>query len=322
MLGRSKKNIYPVGVDLNAEYLKIAQLGSDDNSLYLHAAAIQECPDDVEFGSSDWQRWVVGAAKKMFAGGGFSGKGVIASIPSENVFIEQIKVSCDQAVDFEKAVHEKMEGKLPFKSSEAMINYVVTSDGEDDKKSDVLVMAAEKDIVNRHLAIYEKAGLEIKGISVWPLAMANSFVRFFGRRSSDEGVVVMLINLDLNHSKIVICKQKKLLFARMIPIGLRQMALPEMVGKLISETGACCRYFESVSQGEHIQRMVFLSSKSVDEDICEKISKLAERMQVPAQIGDVLAAVDIKPGCEESVDRRRCQLDWAIAFGLSLTDEK
>ena len=68
--------------------------------------------------------------------------------------------------------------------------------------------------------------------------------------------------------------------------------------------------------------MVFLSGKSVDEDICEKISKLAERMQVPAQIGDVLAAVDIKPGSEESVDRRRCQLDWAIAFGLSLTDER
>lgn len=322
MLGRSKKNIYPAGVDLNAGYLKVAQLGCEDEKLYLHAAAIQECPDDVEFDSSDWQRWVAGAIKKMFTGGGFSGKGVIASIPSENVFIEQIKVTCDPAGDFEKAVHEKMEGKLPFESSDAMINYVVMSEGEGDKESDVLVMAAEKDIVSRHLAIYEKAGLEIRGISVWPLAMTNSFVRFFGRRSSDDGVVAMLVNLDVNHSKIVICKQKKLLFARMIPIGLRQMVLPEMVGKLISEADACCRYFESVSQGEHVKRMVFLSGKSVDEDICEKISKLAERMQVPAQIGDVLAAVDIKPGSEESVDRRRCQLDWAIAFGLSLTDER
>jgi len=321
MLSLFKKNIFPAGIDLSAGSLKIAQLGSGEKGLYLHGASISQCPEDVEFGSSGWQRWAVEACKKMYSGGNFSGKDVVASIPSENIFIEQIKVSCGEGGDLEKAVHAKIESKLSLKSSDAMINYVVTGQAEGQSDSDVLVMAAERDIVNRHLAIYEKAGLEIKGISVWPMAMTSSFVKFFGRRSSDEGVVVMLINLDVNHCKIVICKQKDLLFARMIPIGLRQMALPEMVNKLISETDACCRYFESVSQGEHIKRMVFLSGKSVDEMICEKISRLAERMQVPAQIGDVLAAVDIREGCEVTVDRRGSELDWAIAFGLSLTDQ-
>jgi hypothetical protein len=41
-------------------------------------------------------------------------------------------------------------------------------------------------------------------------------------------------------------------------------------------------------------------------------------MQVPAQIGDVISAVEINHGPECIIDRRNCKVDWATAFGLSL----
>ena len=183
MIGLAKKTVYPAGIDLNSDYLKVSQLGLKDNGLYLNAATIKERPEDIRFGSGEWQRWVVGTAKTMFSRGGFSGKGVIASIPSEDIFIDHIKVNCGPSDEsLEKSVFEKITPKLPFNHSGAMVNYVVAGNSEDGKQTDIVVMAAEREIVNRQLAIYEKAGLEIKGISVWPLAMANSYVKFFAKR--------------------------------------------------------------------------------------------------------------------------------------------
>jgi hypothetical protein len=219
----------------------------------------------------------------------------------------------------EKAVFKTITSKLPFNAAGAMVNYVVAGSSDDGKETDIVVMAAEREIVNRQLAIYEKAGLEIKGISVWPLAMTNSYVKFFGKRESDVDTVAMLIDIDVNHSKIVITKQADLLFARMIPIGYKHLSSEEASTKLVSETEACCRYFEAFSRGQQVGRLVFFSGCSADEDICGKVSELAERLQVPAQIGDVLAAVEIASSCDITVDRCGCQVDWAIAFGLSLT---
>jgi Tfp pilus assembly PilM family ATPase len=320
MIGLSKKTIYPAGVDLNGSHLKVSQLGLNNKGLYLNAAAIEALPDAIEFGSGDWQRWVVATAKTMLSRGGFNGKGVVASIPSENIFIEHVKVNgVVSEAGLEKLVLSKIKTKLPFNPSGAMVNYVVTGTSENGKEKDVLVMAAEREIVNRQLAIYEKAGLEIKGISVWPLAMTNSYVKFFAKRQADADVVALLIDIDVNHTKVVICKQADLLFARLVPVGLKHLGVEESALKLITETDACCKYYESMSHAQKVERLVFFSGRSAEEAVCEKVSRLAERLQVPAQIGDVLSAVEIESGCDIAIDRRGCQVDWAISFGLSLT---
>jgi hypothetical protein len=59
---------------------------------------------------------------------------------------------------------------------------------------------------------------------------------------------------------------------------------------------------------------------------------IAKQMEMPAQIGDCLAAVNIPDNCHLKkksegdkkqmggpVDRRDCQVNWAVAFGLSLS---
>ena len=92
MIGLAKKTVYPVGIDLSSDYLKVAQLGVKDKGVYLNAAVIESRPEEIKFGSGDWQRWVVDTAKKILSRGGFSGKGVIASIPSEDIFVDHIRV--------------------------------------------------------------------------------------------------------------------------------------------------------------------------------------------------------------------------------------
>jgi type IV pilus assembly protein PilM len=321
MFKLSKKCIYPIGIDLGDGYIKMAQLGLDAGSLYLHAAAVEGISADIDFGSSDWQRYVARAVKEMVSNGGFSGKAVMASLPSQDLFIEQIRVESEKASDVDAIVREKIGAKLPFNPADALIKNVVIAEAAEGGQMDVLVMAAEKNSIDRHIAIYEKAGLEVHGMGVWPVAMVNSYANFFGRRDSDQESVAMLINIGIDHSYIAMCRHTSLLFARTIPVGANQFDREDMVCKLVSEVDACCHYFESISGGGNIERLVFLAGKGVDENICQNVANLAQRMQVAAQIGDVLGAVDVHKGCKVEVDRRGSNVDWAMTFGLSLPEK-
>jgi hypothetical protein len=91
-----------------------------------------------------------------------------------------------------------------------------------------------------------------------------------------------------------------------------------MVQRLIAEIDACCRYFETIAGKVPIERLLLLAGRNVDKSICDKMADLAQKMQIPAQVGDVLSAIDVNPDSDCMVDRRNVNVDWATAFGLSL----
>ena len=78
------------------------------------------------------------------------------------------------------------------------------------------------------------------------------------------------------------------------------------------------RYFETGTGNLLIERMLFFTGSGVSSVLCDKVSELAQKMQVPAQIGDVLSAIEINQGPDCLVDRRNSKVDWATTFGLSL----
>jgi Tfp pilus assembly PilM family ATPase len=312
-----KKNIFPIGIDLGSGFLKMAQLKQNDQGLILHAAIIEEIPEDMEHGTPKWQRWVAQTLGAAVAKGKFTGKEAIAVMPPEDMFIEQLHIPRMPEKQVQEAVLKKVAKKLPFDSENAMIKQVIT-ENKSSGEFDALVMATEREKVDRNLAIYEKAGLSIKGIGVWPIACINTYVNFFGRRHSDMGIVSLLIEIGTNRTNIIICRHSELLFARVIQFGFKQIDQGQMAQRLISEIDACVRYFESNSGHSKVQRMVFFADRNVNRTICEKMTELAKALQIPAQIGDVLAAIGVGSNGQVAVERRGPHLNWAMAFGLSL----
>ena len=72
--------------------------------------------------------------------------------------------------------------------------------------------------------------------------------------------------------------------------------------KLISELVACRQHFESLCQTTPLSRLIFLSSEST---LSQVYYDIAQEMKIPAQIGNVLQAVDVQlirpyPRCGES----------------------
>ena len=325
MLGLLKNRTYTIGIDVGNDSLKLAQLMSNGQGTNVIAGNRKQRPDEIEPGSSDWQKWVIENIRMLTTYGDFRGKEVIAAMPETDVFIEHIKMPKINNCKPRDAIFSKIKQKLPFEPLEenTMMQYIET------EQDNVLVMASERTIIDRHLAIYEKSGMSIKSICAWPLALTNCYVKFFGRRKSDLEAIVMLICLEENCTNVVICRHKNLLFAHSVSIGLKQLVDEQSVSRLVMEITGCKRQFNMMYRNAQIERMIFLSGQSVDKNVCATI---ARQLEMPAQMGDCLEAVEIAKSCRlgrdiehdeehpgDKIDRRDCPVNWAVTFGLSLS---
>ena len=324
MFGFTKNNEGPIGVDLGHRSLKLAQLGSNGTGTSLLAGNSKSMPVDMQPGSSAWQKWAIETVRLLTTYGHFHGRDVIAAMPTSDVFIDHMKIPKTKDGDLQDAIFSKIKQKLPFESlaENTMMQYIPT------EEDNVLVMATERRIIDRHLAIYEEAGLSIKSIGVWPAALASCYVKFFGRRTSDLEAVVMLICVEADCTNVVICRHSNLLLARSLPIGAERLDDEQSATRLVMELTACKRQFGLMYRNARIERLIFLSGQSAGRDIYATIAK---QLEMPAQMGDCLAAVEIGKSCRlgrddhgdeqlgNQIDRRDCHINWSVVFGLSLS---
>jgi type IV pilus assembly protein PilM len=325
MFGLLKSRAYSIGVDIGDDSLKLVQLAENGNGMDLIASRSEERPEDIKPGGGKWQRWAIDTIRQLTGNGDFRGREVVAAMPAADVFIEHLKMPKTDKSKLEDAVFSRIKQKLPFEPlrDNTVLKCLTTED------DNALVMAMERRIIDVHLAIYEKAGLQLRAINVWPMALTNCYARFFGRRKSDLEAVVMLIDVEAAHTNVVICRHRKLLFARSISIGSKQLADEQAITRLVLELTGCKRHFSSIYRSaKKVERLIFLSGQAADKQECASIAK---QLEMPAQIGDCLAAVRITDPYRLGIDRRisasdrvtavpgQERINWAIAFGLSLS---
>ncbi len=326
MFGFFKSRAFSIGVDIGDDRLKLAQLTSNGKGVSLIAGRSERRPESVKPGSAAWQRWAVETIREAMADHWFRGRNAIAAIPASAVFIDHVKVGTQfysklrdgraplktNDEKLSKVILSKIKQKLSFEPDDAMIKFIPINE------DNVLVMATERKIIDRHLAIYEKAGLTIKSIGAWPVALATCYTSFFGRRKKDIEAIVMLLDVQANCTNLAICRHKDPLFACSIPIGAKQLEDETIVTRLIFELNACRRQFSSMHRNVQIERLIFLSGQAVDTNT---YTTIARRMEIQAQMGDCLAAVEIDNPYRSGIDKRNgsANVNWATAFGLSLS---
>jgi Tfp pilus assembly PilM family ATPase len=312
MFGLGKKLSCPIGVDLGNDCLTLAQLANGSEDTILIAGQYVGCPADILAGTARWQRWAIEVMRESSREGHFKGKEVVAALPASEVFIDHIRWPKKFDGKIEDAIFAKIKQKLPFEPLEknTLIKHIPT------EQDNVMVLATERTVIDRHLAIYERAGLTLKSIGVWPVALAACYARFFGRRKTDLDSIVMLLDIQPDCTNVVISRHKNPLYACSIPVGTKQLKDEKLTGRLVMELTACRREFLSLYKGVQIERLIFLSGLAVDPDIYRTIAK---QLEIQAQLGDCMAAIQMNDPERLGLDRRNGKVGWALSFGLSLS---
>ncbi len=311
MFGFLKKQACPIGIDVDDDRVKLSQLEDSGNGLVLVSGVSRERPKDTSTGSSKWQRWLLDTVIDLTQKNSFVGKDVVASVPPRELFIDHLKIPKGAKSKLEESFINKVKQRLPFDPEQAVLKYIQSDDN-------VLVMVTDREKIDHHLAVYEQAGLNLKSIGVWPMALAKTYVKFFGRRKTDVDSIAMILDIAEKHSNILITRHVNPLFAKSVQIGADDFVGEEAVKRFILELTACRRHFGSLYKKDRIERMIFLAGNNTSVTMQGNFAMIAKQLDIPAQMGNCMAVVEVSD-IRNGIERRGCNFSWAGSFGLSLS---
>lgn len=346
---------FPIGIDLGSYCLKMAQLRVQDDELILSSAGMARLSEEARTEPGQRLQFYLEGIRNLLRRHPFKGKRCVISIPAEATIVQHIKVTKMPPEQLATALQWELQGKLPYDPSCAIIRHVVAGEimSGDEMKQELIVTAVSREAIESHLEMIHKAKLDCVGVNVEPNAVVDAFARMF-RRAEDLNAGTLFLDIGAKTTQVVISHGPQLVFAKNLRIagdqfdkalaeGMRMsldqarsmrqdigggdepMAnvqsiynlLKPVLDQLAEEVVNCIRYYESVFHTAPIERAVFLGGQAHDKRLCQL---LAQRLSLPAQIGDPLARINRSEGAgmDIGLDRRTVQPDWAVAVGLSI----
>ena len=90
---------------------------------------------------------------------------------------------------------------------------------------------------------------------------------------------------------------------------------------LADEIISCLRYHNLMFESQQVGKVIFLGGMAKNKTICQK---LAQSLNLPAQLGDPLARVlpQSRTGNHSDLEEGQSYTDWAVAFGLGLGEKQ
>jgi type IV pilus assembly protein PilM len=211
-----KKEI--VGVDIGTSSIKVVQLREHKGVYHLLNVGILPLPpeaivDNTLMDSST----IVETVKNLIRNLGIKTKDVACSISGNSVIIRKINLSAMQPEELDEQIHWEAEQYIPFDINDVNVDFqILTSDGLDASRMNVLLVASKKDIVNDYIAVFNEAGLKLVVVDVDSFSLQNIFEINYNV-GPDE--VTALINIGASIMNLNIVRGGASLFTRDVQMG-------------------------------------------------------------------------------------------------------
>ncbi|MFH1863441.1 MAG: type IV pilus assembly protein PilM [bacterium] len=335
-----------VGLDIGSQSVKIAEIKKDGNSLRLGASGI------IGYGGispdlSKDAKELVGLSdtiKKLHKETKISSKAVYISLPEPLVFTRTIKFPMLTDQEIASAVKWESEQYIPIPISEAIIQYQVIERRENASPPEVrvLLVAVQKEIVEKYVKLLQMAGLNVLGVETELLALVRALAPI------DKSAVIL--DLGSRSTDIAISNKGKLTFSRSIltagdaltrtlaktlginlqqaeqykkAYGLSQAQLEgkvknvlDPVVKLIAdEIKKAIQFYQSEEKGEIPGSVIVSGGTSGMPDL---ISSLSEMLGMEIVMGNPFAKISIDASTAKNLQSYAPL--YSIAVGLALKD--
>ena len=216
----------PIGVDFGSDCLRLAQVhhstagGEGSGEFKLIAAASEDVPSHVRHDPGARLNFFIETIKELLAAGKFRGRQCVLGLPAASMFIQHLRMPKLDGEAMKKALPWELRGKLPIDPSHAQLRHVIAGDVYEgqESKSEVIVIAAAKEMVNSYLSAAAKAKLDVVGMNVEPRAIVDCFSQLY-RRKTDEGVINCYVDIGCVSTRAVVARGNEIFFARTIPVG-------------------------------------------------------------------------------------------------------
>lgn len=212
--------IETAGLDVGSSTTKMVEVFKVSDSIKVHSVALCQTPplaikDEVISDTS----LVAEEIKKLLVAQKFEAKKIVTLVSGRSVVIRTIEMTTMTERELKNSIKFEAERYLPYSVAEAQIDGVIIKKPlpEDEKKMEVLLLAALKDRITDSEEVAKRAGLQVSAIELEPLA----FLRLLQYSFSQEELkhTIALINVGASNTTINIFKDGMLRHNRVVTVA-------------------------------------------------------------------------------------------------------
>jgi type IV pilus assembly protein PilM len=322
-----------VGLDIGSSAIKVAQLKESKGRYFLQKFGVKPLePEVIVDGTVMDEGRVVSAIQELFEEANVKNKHVAISISGHAVILKKISLPPMPDEELEGQVKLAAEQYIPFDINEVNIDFhVLPSDGSEDQQGEmpVILVAAKKDKINELTELVKAAGLIPMVMDVDAFAVENMHAINYPMAQEET---TALVNLGASVMNVNIIRAGSSLFTRDIPLGGNRYteAIQREIGisfeeaeegkkkdrgvdsdgmslsgvmdsvnaEVASEIARTVDYFKTSAANAELSRVLVCGGVARAKGL---IQQLADRMQLPVEMADPFAEIDIT-GCDIEPD--------------------
>ena len=206
-----------IGLDIGSSSIKVVQLRKKGSGWALQAFGMQPLvPQTIVDGTIMDQGAVADAVRQLWGRLKLKTKDVAIAIAGHSVIIKKISVPQMSAEQLAMNIRQEAEHHIPFGRDDVEIDYHVTNPANSSGQTELLLVAAKKEVVADYIQCVRDASLIPQVVDVAAFASQNGFEANY---PLDPRETVVLINIGAAISNINIVRSGVSLFTRDVTIG-------------------------------------------------------------------------------------------------------
>ncbi|MCS6860357.1 MAG: pilus assembly protein PilM [Abditibacteriales bacterium] len=216
------KSATVVGLNIGSNLIKAVEVRGGRGQFDVTGVAIMPTPPDTVSNGVIMQPDVLGQAiKQLLASNGIRAKSVVSSVAGQSsLVVRVIDVPKMSEAELAESMKWELERHIPFAATEVIEDHVVLPPLRDDPNAqnmEVLLAAAQEDMITAHVQTLQAAGLDPLAIDIEPLAAERSLLEVASEAERNE--TVAMLNIGATVTEISIFRRGILTFTRPIPLA-------------------------------------------------------------------------------------------------------
>jgi type IV pilus assembly protein PilM len=241
-----------IGLDVGSTAVRAAEvvLGSDPPSL-VRAAQVPLPPGAVESGEVRDVEALAAAVRELWQRGAFKSRQAVLGVGNQRVVVREITVPALPPKELKQSLPFQVQDLIPIPVDDAVLDYDVLEEIEQDgaKMLRLLVVAAQRDMVNRMVDAAARAKVEPVGVDLVPFALIRAVGQDdgLGLEDSDLGGEA-IVDVGADVTNICVHERGVARFVRILPSGGRDVSVAMATSLGIPEEDA-----EALKRGQPVE---------------------------------------------------------------------
>ncbi len=280
------RGLRPIGLDIGHNSIKMIQLQMNEEQISVIAAEKVRIDSSINGDGQKRRSFIISAIRRMLENGKFCRRNVISCLPNDGLKITSLRLADVQSDGIEQTLKKEVAQRFGLDPDEDAMKYVVVGNVHqgDEIKNELILFAADNEIIKSHIEMLEEAGLRPVSIDTIPCALFRSFERSL-RRQEDKEHTVVFVDVGNQFTTVVFGRGGEISFVKQIPIGGKRFdeELAAKLGVGISEA-------EMLREALQMEKSLSILKPDLEE---QAVAKNGQKLDASTRqaIVDVVSAV-------------------------------